>query len=101
MIINLKDSISSAHDYAFGNKTIVNVQARQYDRHIYGFTCAKCGIHSAESIPVDWFYIPRIPIKQGGTRANNCVLVCSVCHAELEQDGTKTIPYSEFPFWGI
>jgi 5-methylcytosine-specific restriction endonuclease McrA len=84
----------------FNGGVILNVKGRQYDGSGNGFTCAKCGTHAKESSD-DWFFIPRIPVNQGGKRIANCVIVCSNCNKELGQDGNKNIPRDIFPFWDV
>ena len=74
---------------------------RQFDGLTLGGTCAKCGeyIDRHTSKGQGWYAIPCIPIKIGGTKSNNCVIVCPKCFHEIGQDGTKTIPLSALPFY--
>ena len=75
---------------------------RQFDGRMMGGTCARCGeyIDRRTAIEVEgWYTIPRIPIKQGGKKGDNCVIVCQKCYREIRQDGTKIIPYSELLYY--
>ena len=66
-----------------------------------GFPCARCREYTDPFATEgkDWFAIPRIHIEKGGKEADNCVIVCARCYIEIGQDGIKTIPYNELPYF--
>jgi hypothetical protein len=69
-----------------------------------GVSCARCCRRIKSIIPIasiEWYAIPRIPVEQGGRKADNCVIVCPDCYREIGQDGTKTIPLSELPCYEV
>ena len=83
----------------FSPAAISKASFRQYDGKKLGIPCARCGryLNMLATQGQAWFAIPRIPVEQGGKSAENCLVVCPECNALLDQDGTKTIPYSEVP----
>ena len=83
----------------FSPSVIFEVKGRQYDGKGLGFLCAKCGEYISGIQGEDWFAIPCLPVGEGGTQSNNCVIVCPKCKEEIGQDGTKIIPKSELPFF--
>ena len=85
----------------FHDNAVMKASMRQYDGQGMGIPCARCKTW-LDTIPKEgesWYAIPRIPIKKGGKKADNCVIVCPKCYFEIGQDGTKTIPYSELPYF--
>ena len=87
--------------FGFTIRVVGNAQDRQYDGGGRGFQCAVCGGYQHGAEDVGWFAIPRIPIQQGRKISDNCVIVCAKCAKTLGQDGTKTIPFSELPFYRV
>lgn len=78
--------------------------ARQSRQDGYGSWCAGCG----ESLDRQKkHYVARIELKDGGRKnANNCVVVCRVCFAKINNPGdaemsVATLPYSKVapPKW--
>ena len=86
--------------FPFTDNTVADAQLRQFNgRTRLGFQCARCGEYQHTRPHVDWIAIPLIPFKEGGKKVDNCVIVCLECAKALGQDGAKTIPYSDLPYY--
>ena len=87
-------------DFKFSSGAWKVANRRQFDWEYEGTTCAGCREHLNSSTTEAWPHpIPRIPIKIGGKTGANCVIVCPKCAKKMGQDGTKTIPMSDLPFF--
>lgn len=86
---------------SFSIGAIMKASMRQYDDQGMGTPCARCGEYLDMTAPQGqaWFAIPRMPIKKGGKKAENCIIICPKCFTLIGQDGTKTIPYSALPHY--
>jgi len=83
----------------FTYRTVKSASNRQDRLDGRGTVCARCGEYTFFA---GSHVIPRIPIKQGGSRkAENCVIFCDKCYFEIGQDNTKEIPYSELQFYKV
>jgi len=85
----------------FSAGAISKASFRQYDDQGMGTPCAKCGkyLNMFTTQERGWFAIPRMPVEEGGKKAENCIIVCPKCFSSIGQDGTKTIPYGDLPHY--
>jgi hypothetical protein len=87
--------------FGFHIHAVDKARRRQRGKPGWGYRCARCGeyLKPLSSEGKGWFAIPRIPIEEGGRKADNCVIVCPNCRNKMGQDGTKVISDYELPFF--